>query len=448
MEVVCWRQNMIKSLQRNFILIAMGSLLAVLVVVLGGLNGMHLYQVEQRAEGVLWLLATYDGEFPEDQKAKRFLEQIPGVEEEEEVFLQDRRYKNYQEMSFWRQLFRAEPHISAETKFSTRYFYVKKDTTGEWTEVNLDHIAAVTETQAKQYIAEVEQKGEESGYLGQYRYLNVQKDGGTLLLFLDCTTQIESVQSFLYLSCGLALFVFLVVFVLVAVLSRKAIAPVIENIEKQKQFIIDAGHELKTPLAIIAANADVLALYHGKEEWVESIQHQVIRLNNLVHSLLQLARMEELVSIQKEIFDFSALVEETLKSFSVLAEQKGVDYDLSIEPKIMLSGEKVNLQQLISVLGDNAIKYVSPQGTIRVTLRKRGRFVQFEIYNSCDILPEGSLDLLFDRFRRTDQSRARESGGYGIGLAVAKATVERYHGKINAERKENGICFDVKLPCV
>ena len=140
------------------------------------------------------------------------------------------------------------------------------------TDVNVSHIAAITEQNAKEYGQMVLDAEKDHGYLEQYKYLQTATETGAMIIFLDCTTQLEAVQSFLYLSCGIAALVFGVVFLLVVFFSRRAIAPIASNMEKQRQFITDAGHELKTPLAIIAANTDVLALYSGENEWTESIR--------------------------------------------------------------------------------------------------------------------------------------------------------------------------------
>lgn len=450
---------MIKLLQRQFIAVAMGSLLVVLILVLGGMNLLYHYQVEQKTEGFLWLIASYAGEFPEEQSASQFLNPIhrqekSGAEQaekqseadanDERIPLEDSRYEAYQALWPLRQLLNAEPLISAETRFSTRYFTVFADNSGVITQMNLNHIA-ISEEVACQYGEEVLESEREEGYLEQYRYLQLVNGSGNMIIFLDCTTQLEMVQSFLYLSCGIAFFVFVVVFLLVVIFSRSAIAPIVTSMEKQKQFITDAGHELKTPLAIIAANTDVLTLYGGKNQWTESIRKQTERLNLLVQEMLMLARMEE----QKQEFmelDFSALVEQTAAPLAVLAEQKQADFCLQLEAHLLLQGDGSSLQKMVSVLVENAVKYVQPSGQVTVTLKKKGRSAQLAVYNSCDIVPDGDLNLLFDRFRRTDASRARESGGYGIGLSVARAVAQKHRGKIYAQRQKQGLCFTVRLP--
>jgi len=450
---------MIRLLQRKFIIVAMGSLLAVLILVLGGMNLLHHYQLEQQAEGLLWMIASYAGELPEEQNAKKFLHPAYQKEATENKYtskdtddhddnapisLEDSRYDTYRELQFLRQLLNADPHISVETRFSTRYFTVLTDKAGTITQMNLNHIAINKEI-GQQYAETVLSSQAREGYLEHYKYLLLDNDTGSIIVFLDCTNQLETARSFFYLSCGIALFVFVVVFLLVLFFSRSAIAPIITSIEKQKQFITDAGHELKTPLAIIAANNDVLTLYHGENQWTESINKQITRLNGLVQELLLLARMEEQQQAH-DLLDFSALVEETALPFAVLIQQKQATFDWQIEPALLVRGEPRSLQKMISVLVDNAAKYVQPSGRIMIILKKKNRNIQLEVYNSCNILPDSDLNLLFDRFRRTDLSRARESGGYGIGLSVARAVAENHHGKICVRRQDHGICFYVRIP--
>ena len=217
-----WYGSMVKLLQRKFIFVAMGSLLVVLVTVLGGINLVHIYQSEQRSDGILWMLASYEGEFPEEKKARKFLEnyehredaQSQTDEQQEELPkrpMNDSRYETYQSMWFLRQLLNAEPHISPETKFSTRYFTVSTDAANTITDVNVSHIAAITEQNAKEYGQMVLDAEKDHGYLEQYKYLQIATETGAMIIFLDCTTQLEAVQSFLYLSCGIAALVFGVV---------------------------------------------------------------------------------------------------------------------------------------------------------------------------------------------------------------------------------------------
>ena len=236
-------------------------------------------------------------------------------------------------------------------------------------------------------------------------------------------------------------------FILVYIFSGQAVAPVVESLDKQKRFITDAGHELKTPLAVISANVDVLELESGKSEWTSSIKNQTKRMNDLVKNLLTLSRMdEEVINVVYTDTDISNVIKETASSFEAIATSKGKNYRMDIEEGIHITGDKNALTQLTSLLIDNAMKYSSEKGIINVSLSKNKNIV-FEVSNTCDFIPEGNLDRLFDRFYRADSSRSRDTGGYGIGLSVARAIASSHGGTIEAKRDgDKVIRFIVTLP--
>ena len=242
-------------------------------------------------------------------------------------------------------------------------------------------------------------------------------------------------------------FALLAMFILVFLFSGQAVAPVVESLEKQKRFITDAGHELKTPLAVISANVDVLELESGKSEWSSSIKNQVKRMNSLVKNLLTLSRMdEERMHVVFSDFDMSKAVKETSESFEAIAESRNKKYLMDIEDGINITGDKNAIVQLTSLLLDNSMKYSSENGSIHVLLSKDKNIV-LEVSNTCDYIPDGNLDRLFDRFYRADSSRSRESGGYGIGLSVARAIANSHGGEIEALRSGDRIIrFVVTLP--
>jgi signal transduction histidine kinase len=217
--------------------------------------------------------------------------------------------------------------------------------------------------------------------------------------------------------------------------------------EKQKRFITDAGHELKTPLAIISANIDVLELEAGKSEWTSSIRNQVKRMNSLVKNLLTLSRMdEERMHVVYTDFEISSCVKETAESFEAIAESNSKKYHMDIEDDIHITGDKNAIVQLTSLLLDNAMKYSDENGNISISLSK-AKNITLEVSNTSDSIPDGNLDRLFDRFYRADASRSREKGGYGIGLSVARAIAQSHGGQIEAKKDgDRTIRFVVTLP--
>ena len=228
----------------------------------------------------------------------------------------------------------------------------------------------------------------------------------------------------LALSLGVGLLCWLLMLLLVILLSRRAIYPIAQSIERQKQFVTNAGHEIKTPLAIIAANTEAMELYQGESKWSKNIHTQVQRLNTLMQQLLQLSRMEEggTEKVAAE-FSFSALLAEAIRPFQEPLALRGVVLTVDIQPDVQLYADKDAILQLISILLDNAVKYSKDGGQVVVLLQKTERHPVLQIKNTCVALPDTAPERLFDRFYRGDAARTQKNGGYGIGLSMAQAIV-------------------------
>ncbi len=224
-----------------------------------------------------------------------------------------------------------------------------------------------------------------------------------------------------------------------ALFSRRAIKPLVENAVMQKQFITDAGHELKTPLTVIAANMDVLALETGENEWVQSTKKQVANMRGLVNELIYLSRLdEEDAKLKREDVDLSKLAREAAEPFVGMAEFSGKSMAVDVEDGVRVTGDAAALHRLVSILCDNAVKYAPEGDAIAVTLKRDRRGVALTTENglAAPLSPE-ALTHLFDRFYRADESRSRESGGYGIGLSVARAIAEKHGGRLAARQSED-----------
>ena len=221
-----------------------------------------------------------------------------------------------------------------------------------------------------------------------------------------------------------------------------------ESYEKQKRFITDAGHEIKTPITIIDADAEVLEMDLPGNEWLQDIRFQTKRLASLTNDLIFLSRMdEEHTQLQTIDFPLSDLVSETAQSFQSLAKTQKKEFVTDIEPLLTMNGDEKSLRQLVSILLDNALKYSPENGSITLSLHKAGKMIHLTVTNTVESLAKENLAYLFDRFYRTDQSRNSQTGGYGLGLSIAKAVVTAHKGKITATASDSSsLTLDVLLP--
>ena len=434
---------MIRNLRKKFILVAMLSTLVVLAAIMGVINISNYKEVLDRADEMITLLEKHDGKFPEEPKTDG--EKVPQkpdgntegdmIGENNDQQVPPQKPKNDRE------------HFSVETPFETRYFTVTMDEKGEVTACDLDQIAAVDEDTAEEYAKNVSGKSGTTGFMGIYRYRVTKTGDGTKYVFLDCRREISNFQAVLITTVSVSGLGLAAVFVLVVIFSRMVFRPVEESIQKQKRFITDASHELKTPLTIIDANTEVMEMESGESQWTKSTRKQIQRLTGLVQQLVALSRLDEEKGLQDIAeFDLSEAVSESVQPYGALAQTKEKHLTLNIESGLMYTGDEKSIRQLSGTLMDNAVKYSSEKGNIALTLKKKGKKILLEVYNDADGLPQGKLDVLFERFYRLDSSRNSGTGGSGIGLSVAQAIVQAHKGKISAENKTgNGLTITVLL---
>lgn len=402
---------MIRTLQKKFIITAMTAVSILLFVVLGAVNTANCIIVSGQGSRMLNMLTEHEGMPPLPMERKK---------EGPEDFL--------------------NPPFNEDEAMSARYFLVRLNGDDEVLSVDISRIASVSEREAASYAGLVIEKGDETGRIEHFKYQSAASRDGKekVILFLDISGQSQSILAILFLSVCIGFICWMLMLLLVAALSRKAIRPVACSMEKQKQFITDAGHEIKTPLAIILANTDALELHQGETKWSRNIRSQTVRLNGLMQNLLTLARMEEGdIKLAASDVSFTQLLNEMLVPFYESAKLRGIAIHTEIEREVMLHANREAIQRLVSILLDNAVKYTSPCGRIDVALKKNERTCIFQVKNTCTELPEGEPDRLFDRFYRGDAARTQKSGGYGIGLSAARAIVEAHKGTITAGY-ENG----------
>ncbi len=333
--------------------------------------------------------------------------------------------------------------IDDESQFRTRYFLVYFDDDHNISDINIEHIASVNATEAEKMAQKVLSKNDTVGYCNDFRYRTTQDH---YIIFLDCTNEYDMLNSIILILLAVCVFFTVLVMLIFAALSNKVVKPFEENAKKQKQFITDASHELKTPLAIISANAEVLEYKDGGSEWVKNITGQVQYMGKLINELLTLTKLEE---IDTEHFvtevNFSHIVTEVCDSFMEVFEKKNTVPELDIEENVILNGNEEQLRRLVSVLTENASKYVSENGKVIITLKKGIRYTNFSVFNSCEIDEKIDVNRLFDRFYRPDSSRTSKTGGHGIGLSIAKEITVLHGGSIEAKTGSGGICFSASV---
>lgn len=305
------------------------------------------------------------------------------------------------------------------------------------------------EVNAEKYALEVFGGKKNTGKIGKYRYQihNSRRENETVIVFLDTSEEILSYVRVLILSGGIGIACWLFMLVMVIFLSKRAIRPFAENMEKQKQFITNAGHEIQTPLAIILANTEAMELYNGENKWSKNIREQTVRLSGLMKNLLLFAKMDEnSVKVPAADILLSELLCENVQAFAEPMNLRNINLQSEIQPDIVMRANKEQIEQLISILFANALKYTNENGTVLVTLKESEKHIKLQMRNSCDRLPDVSPDKLFDRFYREDKARTQKMGGYGIGLSIAQSIVEMNKGSITAEYETpNLILFTVKL---
>jgi two-component system sensor histidine kinase CiaH len=414
---------MIARLRKKFILITMGSLVVVLVILMGFINVANFEKLDGNADQVLTILANNGGVFPDVHS------------------MHDKTPPGSSSSSSGSSAPSKTPKpgnilggLSPEAPYETRFFSVTLKKNGELDSINTGRIAAVSTDEAADMAKELHEEGKTSGYDGNYKYLAKKTSSGTLYVFLDCTRDLGSVKNFFFNSILVSLCGILGVFSLVVPLSRRAIQPVAESYEKQKQFITNAGHEIKTPLAIIDSCAEVLEMEQGESKWTTGIRGQVKRLTALTSSLVSLARMDEdSTTLTKTEFCLSDTVTDTLEPFILLAESNHLRLTADIQPGVTYCGSEPLLRQLCSILADNAVKYASPESEIHFSLTQKGKKIVLVSENQAENLTAGDQSVLFDRFYRGDTSHSSEKTGYGIGLSMAQSIVVSHGGKITAD---------------
>ena len=400
------------KLRKKFIYFSVGIIAIVLLSIMAFVNVTNFYNLKRSSDELLKTLVENNGVMPS-------FKLNDNSKEEKTVYLKN---------------------------FSNRFFTVKTDNKKNVITVNTDDVFFTSASEAVEYAKDVLSSGKSRGYYGGFKYVVENTENGKLIAFVDVVKDFDVFYSNLGNSVVISFFVLGFVTFFSFVLSKKAVAPMVQAYEKQNAFITDASHELKTPLAIINTSADVLEMESGESKWTGNIHKQVNRLNGLIGNLISLTKLEESDDLDRLEFSLSDTLDDCVMDVKDYALSLDKNIVTDIEKDISFKGDEKLIRQVIGILLDNAIKYAREKSDINVKLTKQNKKIVFTVENEADNLEIKNYNILFERFYRADSSRNSKTGGYGIGLSIAQSIVLKHKGKISADSFDGErIVFTVKL---
>lgn len=399
---------MFKRLKKRFLITTLFALIAVIGIIVGTINIFNYRSVIKSADEILQVITYNSGHFPSKP---------------ESIF---------PEIDF---------DFTPETPYEVRYFTVTF-VDNEVVATNTKSIAAVNDEAAANMARNVKKTGAYEGFWVNYRFLVDKSENETLIVFLDCTKSLNTANTFFVLSIIISIFGTLLVFLVLLLASDRILRPIKSGYENQKRFITDAGHDIKTPITIIDADAELLEMEVGENEWLSDIKKQSSRLATLTSDLIYLSRMEEIEHAPHIPFSISDTAEDVISSFAAPARTKGIVFNTKIAKNISYNGDQEAIRKLLTLLIDNAVKYSPENEKVAISLKRRGLGVEIMISNLAPNLTEEAISHMFDRFYRSDPSRST-AGGFGIGLSVASAIVSAHRGKIFAKKSNEILIIDI-----
>ena len=408
---------MFRKLRLRFIATASLAILIVLFSVVGVLNSARHVQTVDEINKILTLLSDNGGSFPSISKTTSELGDT----------------------------------VSVDTLFQYRYFSAKMDHHGNIISLNSSNISDLTDQEVKEFLERInhskDTRGDFSYHHHTYSYMVAETSRRSdLIVVLDSTNQFRDNMALVHLSIWMSGISFIFFVLVISIVSGKVIKPFIRNYERQRRFITNAGHELKTPLAIISANNELVELMNGESEWTKSTNDQVERMTGLINSLVGMARLEEQPELVLTNVNFSDIARDAAEDFKGPVIKDGKEFVMDIQPNIHVKAEEKSLFELVTLLVDNANKYCDPAGKVSVTLRKnRLSKAKLEISNTYTKGKDVDYTKFFERFYREDESHNNKTSGYGIGLSMAQTMVKLFKGNISVNYKDDTITFVVSL---
>lgn len=417
---------MINALRKKFIWMTMVSVCIVFTIIIGIINIVNFSRVRTDTDNVIDYLAQNNGNFNGNKR-----EDIPPQQREE---LPDESLRD----EFFRAL--EEFKLGKETPYSTRYFTVIINNDEAY--IRDYNVASVTKDDALVWVETVLSSGKTSGYFGDYRYKKVQTDDGLMLIFVDASSQLSGARNMLWISLIVGVSSIIAILILILCISKKVVKPIAESYEKQKQFITDASHELKTPLTIISANNEISEIEHGESESTKAISKQVNRMATMVKNLTALARLDEMSALDSAELNLTSIVVDSVELFRPALTTNDRTFDVEIEKNVKIDGDEKLIKQLLAIVLENASKYAKTHTSLK--LFTQGQKAVILAQNDADGIKDEEMNQCFERFYRSSESRASGVEGSGIGLSIAKEIVLKHKGSISAYGDAQG-WFNLKI---
>ena len=407
---------MFKQLQKSFVKSAMLSFTAVLLVVLVAVNVVNYRQTVNQVDRLGTMLVNNDGTFPDAPDEK-------GPKEHPEHGMP-------KGMEFRK-----------DDQMATRYAVVRV-ANGTVQSVDRTHLVSLDEEALKELGLRVAQGSATQGWEGSLRYQVAKTDAGTMVVLVDANKETQQISRLMMVTGAVFVLCLAVVYVLVRLVSKRAIRPFVENVERQQQFIANASHEIKTPLAVLSANTDLLAMMGTEAKFVDSNKRQIKRLNSLVEQMLILSRYDEgEAAATKEEVDLVAVTKAIVEEILPVLNEKELQVEFTGEAQTIITTNKSAMTELIRILLDNAMKYTVGEPVITVEAKRN----QLAIGNETEPMTKEQVSQIFDRFYRVDSSRNRTTGGSGLGLSIAQKIAETNNVQLTAElTSETQICFVIE----
>lgn len=322
---------------------------------------------------------------------------------------------------------------SEDNNVDARYYYVIDSNNSSMPQVNNVNDRIVKPKEAVKSYRTISDINKNSGFYNGYRYRIIKEDSRNIAIFIQRIGMIDEVKKNAYTLGTISVVGIGVIFIFLIAISKYMVMPIANAYKKQKEFITSASHELKTPITVILADADIIEMDGGDNEWLKDIRTQAVKLRDMTNSLVTLARMDERGSeITKIEFPISDIANEVAHEYAALETDSDKTFTYDIAQNLSMTGNMNEIRQLMTILLDNAFKYSPDNGKIYFYLNKSAGHIRMSVENEVDYIEPGLADKMFERFYRADSTSSKVTG-HGLGLAIAKNIVDNSGGKIDAK---------------